>query len=279
MVTESEGSDVRRTKAEAPSQRSVWRLPLGIVVAWTPLITIIALQQTMELPDVAVGAVVLLSLALAVAATLLLRPRVVASEQPVAAAPAAPPDGEPTPAVRPSRGSLTAMPELGPFDFLTELPTFHPFSQRLMEEFHVVQSTGRRAALVLVDVNHLERINDRFGAEVGDQVLRRVGACLRTTKRVGDILARMGDDEFGLLLPDCDDAGARAVVERVQGELAREPIAARLDGRSTALWVSICTGVAVCDTTSADADEVLTAAVDALNAAREELELRRREPA
>jgi diguanylate cyclase (GGDEF)-like protein len=160
-------------------------------------------------------------------------------------------------------------------DPLTGLRTFQPFSQRLLEEFHRVKRTEECAALVLVDVNHLAQINEQFGVEAGDQVLRQVSACLELSKRGSDVLARMGDDEFGLLLLDCDRAGAGAFIERVQELLARESISVEVEGGSTSVWTGICAGVAIFDSNTGAADDVLTAAVDDLNEAREARDRRR----
>jgi diguanylate cyclase (GGDEF)-like protein len=182
-------------------------------------------------------------------------------------------------ATPPSRRSEPAIPPdvLGdlPADPLTGLPTFQPFSQRMLEEFHHVKRSGSPAAIVLIDINHLSRINEQFGPEAGDNVLLHVTECLESTKRQSDLLARMGDDEFALLLTDCDAQGARVYIQRVHERLAREAIGVRRGDRSTPLWIGICAGMAVCDPHASDADEVLTAAVDDLNSARLERDRRR----
>jgi diguanylate cyclase (GGDEF)-like protein len=243
------------------------RWPLGLSVAVAPLIAVATLRAPLELPDALVGAGVLLSLALVVAVTVLLRPRLVESEREAA------PAGDRGGSTSFESGSASPAGSVSS-DPLTGLPTFQPFSQRLLAEFQRVKRSEGLLTLMLVDVNHLGRINEQFGAEVGDQVLRQVAACLEMSKRMSDVLARMGDDEFGLLLPDCEAPGARAFVERVQQRLARESIRVQIGDRSTSLWIGICAGIAICDG-AADADELLTAAVDDLNAARDERDRRR----
>ena len=243
------------------------RLLLGLALAVAPLIAIVALQQSFQLPGVLVGAVVASSVSLMAAVTVLLRPRSGWTDSAATSV-----DNQ----AGARRGVAPAAPASdASSDPLTQLPTFQPFSQRLLEEFDRVRRTEECVALVLVDVNHLAQINEQFGAEAGDQVLRQVSACLELSKRVSDVLARMGDDEFALLLLDCDRAGARAFIERVQELLARESIPVQVEGGSTSVWTGICAGVAICDSNTGAADDVLTAAVDDLNAAREARDRRR----
>ena len=248
------------------------RLLLGLALAVAPLIAMVALQQSFELPGTLVGIVVLFSVLLMVGVTMLLRPRTRWIDSPASSADYL---AGATTAVAPAAPAGDAPEGFFSSDPLTGLLTFQPFSQRLLEEFHRVKRTEECAALVLVDVNHLAQINEQFGVEAGDQVLRRVSACLELSKRVSDVLARMGDDEFALLLLDCDRAGARAFIERAQELLARESIPVQVEGGSTSVWIGICAGVAICDARTGDADDVLTAAVDDLNAAREARDRRR----
>jgi len=268
------GNDSRATQTRAGPNglRDMLRWLLALAVALAPLIAVAGLRGPLELTDAIVGVGVLLSLLLvvAVATGALWRARTAANGR------HAGPVDSPRAALEVVRSYATRSTSTsGPFDPLTGLPTFQPFSQQLLDEFHRAQGSGEPLAVVLVDVNHLARINRQFGPESGDQVLRHMTACLQLSKRMTDILARMGDDEFGLLLPHSDRAGASAFVERVQEWLAREPITVRTGTRSESIWVGICAGVGVCDETSGDADEVLTAAIDDLNLAREERDRRR----
>ena len=252
---------------------SLWRWLLLFVAAMAPLIAVAALRGPLDLPNAVVGAGVLLSLLLAAAvtATDLLASRPVGNRRYLSFVER----GEATEPKPATERNVMSISDSVSYDPLTGLPTFQPFSRRLLEEFHRVKESGELLALVLVDINHLARINEQFGVEVGDQVLRHVTACLQLSKRMKDILARMGDDEFGLLLPDCDGPGAYAFVERLNERLSRDSIKVRVGDWSTSLWIGICAGVAICDPTTPDADELLTTAVDDLNAAREERDRRR----
>ena len=260
--------------AEPGGLGSTGRLLLSLVFSLLPLITLVTLQQTvgLDLPDAIVGAVVLFSILLAVTITVMLRPRSSVDDQDIS-----PPafDGRGAWAEAGADASAEDQGDDSSVDSLTGLLTFQPFSQRLLEEFHRVKRTRGSAAVVLVDVNQLGQINEQFGAEVGDQVLRTVSDCLEMSKRVSDILARMGDDEFGLLLLDCDDVGARAFVDRVEQRLARESLSVELGDRATTLWIGICAGVAIGNVDVPDADALLTAAIDSLNADKEKRDRRR----
>jgi len=78
------------------------------------------------------------------------------------------------------------------------------------------QRTGSPLALLLVDVDHFKRVNDRHGHAAGDDVLRKVGRTLGGCVRACDTAARWGGEEFLLLLPDTDLEGARIVAERAR---------------------------------------------------------------
>ncbi|MEH3085494.1 MAG: GGDEF domain-containing protein [Xylophilus ampelinus] len=84
---------------------------------------------------------------------------------------------------------------------------------------------GRRArdlgaSLVLFDVDHFKRINDRHGHPAGDQVLRAVAAVAAANVRAGDLLARFGGEEFAVLVPDPDEGRAAALAEKMRAALA-----------------------------------------------------------
>jgi diguanylate cyclase (GGDEF)-like protein len=79
----------------------------------------------------------------------------------------------------------------------------------------------RDAALLVCDLDHFKRVNDRYGHEVGDRVLARFGALLRDLAREDDVPMRLGGEEFCLLLPGTDRAGALKAAERLRAETAR----------------------------------------------------------
>jgi len=119
------------------------------------------------------------------------------------------------------------------------------------------------AALLYVDLDDFKRVNDSFGHEAGDILLCEVAARLQRCTRGPDLLARIGGDEFVLLLPDADAAGARDVAERVSAA-ARETVA--IDGREVACGVSV--GIALFPEDGGDLKGLLQAADRAMYRAK-----------
>jgi len=161
-------------------------------------------------------------------------------------------------------------------DLLTDLPTFAHFQRRLNDEFARSRRMGRKMAIVLVDVNNLSAVNKEYGVKAGDEVLRHVARAVDGTRRYNDVVARLGDDEFGVLLFDTGDEGVTAFVERLEDRLARESAVADVGGRSIALWAGICSGNAITAPAMQSAEEALEAAMQCLNQAKQERERRRR---
>jgi diguanylate cyclase (GGDEF)-like protein len=124
--------------------------------------------------------------------------------------------------------------------------------------------TPRKLSLVMFDADHFKNVNDTHGHPAGDAVLRRLAALLTTTFREVDVVARVGGEEFAVLLPSTGLSGAAAVAERFRQAVAAQPIVA--DGVSIACTVS--GGVATMETGSTDLDALLERADRALYAAK-----------
>ena len=101
-------------------------------------------------------------------------------------------------------------------DALTGLWHRGYWRERVLAEMSRCRRQRAPAALVLADIDHFKDINDRFGHAMGDQVLRSLSALLHRELRISDLLCRYGGEEFGMVLPDTDGAGALAIVERVR---------------------------------------------------------------
>ncbi len=79
--------------------------------------------------------------------------------------------------------------------------------------------SGNYFAMLFVDLDHFKSINDRFGHEAGDAVLKNVAACLGSSVRQSDIVGRIGGEEFSVLLPDTDQEGARQLAEKLRQDI------------------------------------------------------------
>jgi len=161
-------------------------------------------------------------------------------------------------------------------DPLTDLPTFNHFARRLNDEFTRSRRIGRTMSVVLVDVNNLTAVNKEYGVRAGDEVLKHVASVIDATKRGSDVAARLGDDEFGVLLMSTGEEGVHAFIDRLEDRLARDSAVAEVGGRSISLWAGICSGSAVSEAGMTKADAVLEAAMASLTQAKQDRERRRR---
>jgi diguanylate cyclase (GGDEF)-like protein len=89
------------------------------------------------------------------------------------------------------------------------------FDQALAREVARSERAGSDMALLALDLDHFKDVNDTFGHLVGDEMLRALGALLVHTARAGDVVARIGGEEFAIILPDTSSAGAFQVASRL----------------------------------------------------------------
>ena len=106
-------------------------------------------------------------------------------------------------------------------DDLTGLGNHRLLVGRISEEWHRSRRFGHSLALLMLDLDGFKALNDRFGHAAGDEALRIVGSRIREATRAYDVPCRQGGDEFAVILPQTDRAGARAVAERIRASLAR----------------------------------------------------------
>ncbi|MEQ1660211.1 MAG: diguanylate cyclase [Hylemonella sp.] len=107
-------------------------------------------------------------------------------------------------------------------DGLTGLANRRQFDQHLYSEWQRSLRSGQPLSLLLIDVDHFKRYNDRYGHLAGDACLRQVASILYDcAQRSGELVARYGGEEFGLLLPGADGDVAMTVAQRCMDEIAR----------------------------------------------------------
>ncbi|MGQ9821913.1 MAG: diguanylate cyclase [Thermogutta sp.] len=109
-------------------------------------------------------------------------------------------------------------------DSLTGLLTQRSFFEHLYHHFSLAKRNGRPLACAVVDLDYFKRINDVHGHLTGDLVLRTAADVLRRMSRDSDIISRHGGEEFCVLLPDTDEAGAEVWAKRLCEAVAAETI-------------------------------------------------------
>jgi diguanylate cyclase (GGDEF)-like protein len=114
--------------------------------------------------------------------------------------------------------------EMATSDPLTGLANHRTFHERLKTEVARALRHGRPLTLAIVDLDQFKEINDNAGHGAGDKVLAAVADELRRAARTEDVLARIGGDEFALLLPETSSIDALAFVERLRATIAAEPV-------------------------------------------------------
>jgi len=149
-------------------------------------------------------------------------------------------------------------------DDLTGVFNRRHFMALAEREFADSRQDGCPLALLILDIDLFKSINDCFGHAVGDIVIRHVARVCREMKRAGDILARIGGEEFTLLLPATDLADAAALAERINEQLARNPVT--VDGHELRVTVSL--GVAATDTATTTVGDLMRRADQALYGAK-----------
>ena len=154
------------------------------------------------------------------------------------------------------------MERLATIDGMTGIFNRRHFLALADHEWYRARRYGRPLSFLMIDIDFFKAINDRFGHEIGDRAIVHVANLAGHYKRTSDLLARIGGEEFGLLLPETGTAQAELVAERLRQEVAASPLAEV----SHSATVSI--GVATSDQTMAGVSDLIRAADQALYAAK-----------
>jgi len=110
-------------------------------------------------------------------------------------------------------------------DFLTGVVNRRMFQELFQNQVERTRRYRRPFTLVYIDLDNFKLLNDDFGHDIGDKVLRVVAETLKSNVRRSDIVARLGGDEFAIILPECNDKDARHVIEKAHGSLLNEMVA------------------------------------------------------
>lgn len=101
-------------------------------------------------------------------------------------------------------------------DPLTDLPNRRYFESALQQEIAKAQRNNTPLVLALLDIDFFKKVNDKYGHDVGDEVIKHVAHHLRLTLRAGNTVARVGGEEFAVILPEMNLSAAAEVAERMR---------------------------------------------------------------
>ncbi len=122
------------------------------------------------------------------------------------------------------QGLVDALVELSSRDALTGLANRRAFEVALEREIDRVARSGEPALLLALDIDHFKRVNDTFGHVAGDSVIKAVATALLDSVRPMDLVARVGGEEFAIILPNCASAFGETVAERVRRRVEHMPV-------------------------------------------------------
>lgn len=122
------------------------------------------------------------------------------------------------------QGLIDALVDLSSRDALTGLANRRAFELALAREVDRVARSGESALLLAVDIDHFKQVNDQHGHAAGDAVIQAVGTMLLESVRPMDLVARVGGEEFAIILPNCGVAFGHVVAERVRGRVEHSPV-------------------------------------------------------
>ena len=149
-------------------------------------------------------------------------------------------------------------------DPLTELSNRRPFLKTLEAELQRARRFGHCLSVAMIDIDHFKRVNDNYGHDAGDKVLRYLSGLLIGEFRTIDLVGRLGGEEFAAVFPETDLAGAKNACERLSAGIETADI--EVDGSTINITISI--GISGMSSGSRDGSAVLKRADEMLYAAK-----------
>ncbi len=150
-------------------------------------------------------------------------------------------------------------------DPLTQLHNRRYLQRHAQQLFDDARDNGTSIVAVIVDIDHFKRINDGYGHAVGDEVIIEVAQRLRRAARIGDTVARLGGEEFVVLLPTATAEVAATIMNRIAEWFRSEPVPTQ----AGPVAVTFSAGIATPDTAGYGFEETLRAADSALYQAKQ----------
>lgn len=164
------------------------------------------------------------------------------------------------------RDNLKASMELAIVDPLTKLHNRRYLQTQLASLMSDDVARGAAVSLMVLDIDHFKSINDRFGHDVGDEVLKECAERLRQAVRGIDIVARFGGEEFVITMPDTETYAAQRVAERIRASIEKTPFT--VAGGSKSITVTASIGVATTSRAAISGDALFKQADAALYEAK-----------
>lgn len=123
-------------------------------------------------------------------------------------------------------------------DALTGLANRRQFEIAIAREVDRVARSGEPALLLVLDIDHFKKVNDMYGHDAGDAVIQSVAKVLQDCVRPMDTVARIGGEEFAMILPNCGPTFGEAVAERMRNKVASQTVAV-VGGESLRVTISV----------------------------------------
>lgn len=168
------------------------------------------------------------------------------------------------PMVQRIQDHVARLEHLATTDQLTNLLNLHKFRDRSLAELNRAKDLKLQTCLMMLDIDKFKNINDSYGHMVGDKVIQKFADTMRMQLRETDVIARVGGEEFAVVLVDTNLRAAEAIAERLRKAIS----AAIVDTDEGQVCVSASIGLAHFPAGETELEETLKAADDALYAAK-----------
>jgi diguanylate cyclase (GGDEF)-like protein len=122
------------------------------------------------------------------------------------------------------QGLIDALSDLSNRDPLTGLSNRRNFEMQLSREIDRAARSGESALLLMLDIDHFKKVNDSHGHAAGDLVIRAVADAVASAVRPMDTVARVGGEEFAVVLPNCSSSFGPTVAERIRAAVAEQVV-------------------------------------------------------
>jgi two-component system, cell cycle response regulator len=137
------------------------------------------------------------------------------------------------------RSNLQAAMELAVVDPLTGLNNRRYLEPHLAALLEQAALRGRPISVMMLDIDHFKHVNDTYGHDAGDQLLKYFSARVKRSVRGADLMCRLGGEEFVVVMPDTNLSTAQIVGERIRAAVAGTPFPLENDAQSISVTVSI----------------------------------------